>query len=210
MDKGILELEVKIGLEKGFFNKLLKEDDWSFIIKLHALFESACTQLLLFHFNETGMVEVISRLELSNKTTGKLAFLKATELLGNGDRKYISSLSEIRNKLVHDVRYTNYSLIEMIDSLTTKQLTGFARTFNPFEAIIIDIQEGKSPFPKTKGTLDLPSNYNINMLKSRLKENPKEYIWHGAYGVLVSIVEMHGYSDFRQWEKAKKIVFEDV
>lgn len=209
MDKGILELEKKIGLEEGFFENLLKEDDWSFIIKLHALFESVCTQLLLFHFNEPGMVDVISRLELSNKSTGRLAFLKSAELLGQDDRKYISSLSEIRNKLVHDVRNTKYSLVELVESLSPKQLTQFVRTFNPFEARIIDIQHGKGIFTKEKGTLDLPRNYDINMLIKRAKENPKEYIWHGAYGVLVSIVDMHGYSDYKQWGKAKRIVFED-
>ncbi len=97
----------------------------------------------------------------------------------------------------------------MIESFSQKQLTQFVRTFNPFESSIIDIQEGKGILTKEKGTLDLPGNYDINMLIKRAKKNPKEYIWHGAHGVLVSIVDMHGYSDYKQWEKAKKVVFED-
>lgn len=50
IDRGILELESKIGVKSGFFASLLEEDDWSFVIKLHALFEAACTHLLLYHF----------------------------------------------------------------------------------------------------------------------------------------------------------------
>ena len=100
----VLELESKVGVKQGFFAALLDEDDWSFVIKLHALFEAACTHLLLFHFKEPDLAEVVSRLELSNKTTGKLAFLSRLELLGKEGRRLISTLSELRNNLVHDVR----------------------------------------------------------------------------------------------------------
>ena len=76
-DPGLAELEQRIGVQSGFFESLLQEDDWSFVIKLHALLEAACTQLLLFHFKEPALGRVLARLELSNKTTGKVAFLDA-------------------------------------------------------------------------------------------------------------------------------------
>jgi hypothetical protein len=60
MDKGILELESKLGLDQGFFGNLQSEDDWSFVIKLHALFEAACTHLLLFHFQELELTDIFS------------------------------------------------------------------------------------------------------------------------------------------------------
>jgi hypothetical protein len=41
------ESEPLLGLEKGFFRKLLTEDDWSFVIKTHALIEAALTRLAL-------------------------------------------------------------------------------------------------------------------------------------------------------------------
>ena len=50
MDEGIVEFEKKLGVPSGFVKKLLDEDDWSFIIKLHALFEASCAHLLIFHF----------------------------------------------------------------------------------------------------------------------------------------------------------------
>ena len=36
----------KLGLPEGFYNNLLNEDDWSFVIKLSALFEAAATHVL--------------------------------------------------------------------------------------------------------------------------------------------------------------------
>lgn len=210
MDKGILELESKIGVEEGFFENLIHEDDWSFIIKLHALFEAACTHLLLFHFNEPGLSKILSRLELSNNTTGKLTFLKETELLGKNDRKFISCLSEIRNSLVHDIRKTKFSLNELVNSFDSKKLTSFTKTFSPFAVRVIEIQEGKSPLTKgKKNTLNLPSKFTFEMLRKQALENPKEHIWNGAHNVLVSIVDMYSYSEFKQWEKAKIIMFED-
>lgn len=61
------ELESRVGVSPGFFRCLLDEDDWSFVIKLHALFEAACTHLLLYHFKEPNLARVFSRLELSGK-----------------------------------------------------------------------------------------------------------------------------------------------
>ena len=46
------ELESNIGVEQGFFDRLLHEDDWSFVIKLHAVFEAVVTHLLTYHFQE--------------------------------------------------------------------------------------------------------------------------------------------------------------
>jgi len=208
MDNRIIDLEKNIGVPPGFVEALVNEDDWSFIIKLHALFEAACTHLLLFHFNEPGIAIVISRLELSDKAKGKLALLKGAELLGNDDRAFISKLSELRNSLVHDVTNTEYSLIGLVESFNSNQLTKFARTFSPFEARLLEIQEGKGLITEEKGILDLRQNYDINTLKIRAKKNPKEYIWHGAQAVLASIVDNLAYSEYRNWQKAKTVLFE--
>ena len=51
-DPAIHELERHVGVREGLFQRLLEEDDWSFVIKLHALLEAVCTHLLLFHFQE--------------------------------------------------------------------------------------------------------------------------------------------------------------
>src|SRR3546814_8687791 len=78
--------DLKIGVRENFFKDLLGEDDWSFVIKLHALFEAAFTHLLLFHFKEPELTDIFARLELSNKATGKIAFLGKLELLGKDNQ----------------------------------------------------------------------------------------------------------------------------
>ena len=45
-DESIQELEQALGLPKGFCFKLIEEDDWSFVLKLQALLESAISDLL--------------------------------------------------------------------------------------------------------------------------------------------------------------------
>jgi hypothetical protein len=52
---------------------LQSEDDWSFVIKLHAVFEALATHLLSYYFQEEPLHQLLARLELSNKTTGKVA-----------------------------------------------------------------------------------------------------------------------------------------
>ena len=199
--RGLAELEASIGVEPGFFERLQREEDWSFVIKLHAVFEETVTHLLAYHFQEEALNDLLARLELSNKTTGKLAFLKALGLQGTENRRYISSLSELRNALVHDVRNCSFNLKEMVGGYSDKELKAFAVRFNPFET-------------RKKFDLENPPRF-VEVSPAKLKElmvsardNPKLYIWVGAHNVLVSLLDMYGYSDYQHWEKAR-VVFSD-
>jgi len=203
VDAGIAELEAKIGVREDFFRDLLREDDWSFVIKLHALFEAACTHLLLFHFKEPELTEIFARLELSNKTTGKVAFLAKLELLNKENRRFVSTLSELRNSLVHDVRNAEFSLATTVAGLAPSELKQFAIAFSPYESHI-----RKFPYdPKMKlgYDQDLQKVASVEAIIERAKVDPKYHIWIGAYAVLISIVDMYGYSDYRQWVKAKAV-----
>lgn len=201
------ELEVSIGTKSGFFKKLLDEDDWSFVVKLHAFFEAVCTHLLLFHFKEPELDNIFSRLELSNKTTGKLAFLDKLELIRKEDRRLISSLSELRNNLVHDVRNSEFSLNDYVSGLTKKNTEILAVTFSPSETIwrklVKDPILGLTIDPK------LIEQADIKSLLKRIKEDPKEFIWFGSLSTLIHLDEMHSYSEYKHWEQAKKIIYED-
>ena len=127
IDKGIVSLQEKLSLPTDFFKRLLEEDDWSFIIKLHALIEAACTDLLLHHFDEPSLKNIISRLELSDKAFGKLAFIKELELLGDTSRRYISSLSEWRNNFVHNVQNCSASLEKIVAAMALRGLAACLR-----------------------------------------------------------------------------------
>ncbi|MDZ4254297.1 MAG: hypothetical protein U1A72_17155 [Sulfuritalea sp.] len=199
---GILELESKIGVSKNFFLSLNAADDWSFVIKLHALFEAACTHLLLFHFKEPELSEVFSRLELSNKTTGKVAFLAKLGLLGKENQRFLSSLSELRNSLVHDVRNSEFSLKEMAQSLDASEVKNLAVSFSPFETHVRKFPY--DPTMKIGYKEEWQRQAAIESIVERFSADPKYHIWIGAFSVLTSIVDMYGYSDYKQWVKANQ------
>jgi len=198
---GLAELESNIGVEQGFFERLQREDDWSFIIKLHAVFEATVTHFLTYHFQEGALSDLFARLELSNKTTGKIAFMNAIGWMGSESRRYIISLSELRNALVHDVRNCSFDLKEMVSQYSEKELKAFAVRFSPFETMKLPDLENPPRFKQV-------SPEKIKQLMVRAKEHPKLHIWVGGYNVLGSLLDGYDYSDFRQWEKAK-VIFRD-
>lgn len=133
-------LEQKLGLNPGFFESLDRDDenDWSFVIKIHALVEAAISHLLTDHLQRPELHDLFSRLDMSNKTTGKAAFVKALGLLDEPERRFISSLSELRNKLVHDVRNVNFDFVAYVEDMPAKDRDTFLKNFNLLSTEITD------------------------------------------------------------------------
>ena len=77
----IQDLELTLGLPENFYTNLKSEDDWSFVVKLHSLFEAAITGVVVAALGKDELGDIVSRLELSNKRTGKMAFVKALDLM---------------------------------------------------------------------------------------------------------------------------------
>jgi hypothetical protein len=123
------DLEAELGVTPAFFNSLLEEDDWSFVIKLYSLIEATVTHLLVQSLEKPELQEVISFLELSNSKTGKIAFLKSMGLLDSNSRRFIQTLSEVRNKLVHNVANVNLSLDQFVANLPEDKKKGFNKAF---------------------------------------------------------------------------------
>lgn len=108
-----------MGLPATFLVDLFREkDDWSFIIKLHALIEGVSTHLLVSDLSDERLGDVIAHLEMSNTRAGKIAFLKALGLMDSDDRAFVAALSELRNALVHRIENVNFSLENDDDGLT--------------------------------------------------------------------------------------------
>jgi len=211
LDKGVIELQHRIGIKEDYFLKLLDEDDWSFIIKLHSLFEAACNHLLLYHLKEPRLADLICRIDLSSKPIGKLVFLERLELLSKENRKLISKLSEIRNTLVHDIRNCEFELKKMIEELEPQQLKQFAIDFSPFESIVrkYEFIKGTKPFISTETDDILKKQIEVDNLMKRAIDDPKFHIWFGSHSALISIVDSFSYSSYQNWMKAKKIFLED-
>ena len=115
-------IERQLGLPDGFFRNVRGEDDWSFVIKIHALFEAAFPERICAELDRPELKDVISCLELSGTRRGKVAFANALGMLGDGaaagrHRGFVRHLSELRNKLAHDPRNVSFRLKEDIDQL---------------------------------------------------------------------------------------------
>lgn len=163
-------LEEELKLPKNFFLKLLEEDDdWSFIIKLHALIEGAVSYLLTKTINEKCS-DIFAQLELSNNKTGKIAFAGKAGLLDDKEISYIKKLSEIRNKLIHNISDVKFDLKAYVAELDNQQIKSMSKCFAPFgPADDISLEDFE------------------NAIKESLLGAPRLFIWLGAGFVLNSI-----------------------
>jgi len=59
-------LEDRLGLTRGFCERLASEDDWSFLIKLSALLETALTEAVTRMLNRPELEEPFSLLPLGD------------------------------------------------------------------------------------------------------------------------------------------------
>lgn len=109
-------LESHLGLPSGFIEGLMKEDDWSFVIKGHALLEAAVSRLLVER-SDARLEPVFARLQLGGGRTGKLSFVNALELLPPADVQLLQWLGELRNRLVHDPKQFGFRLDEYAQNL---------------------------------------------------------------------------------------------
>ena len=128
----IPQLEAHLGIAPGFFESLDGDDenDWSFVIKLHALIEAAVSNLLTESLKRSELSDLFARLDISNKMTGKAAFIKQLGLLEESERRFMSSLSELRNQLVHDVRNVNFDFEKHVADMNEKKRQQFLENFN--------------------------------------------------------------------------------
>lgn len=103
-------------LSDTFHQAFSEDDDWSFVIRFHALIESGLNRLLANHFNEPRITDLISDIPTHGRTS-KMAFAKALDLLSPSTQAFIRVFSAARNRAVHDVRQVGFNLISYADSL---------------------------------------------------------------------------------------------
>jgi hypothetical protein len=125
LENAIRAVDVQYNLGGGFLVDLYQEDDWSFVIKGHALIEAAVSQLLTQHVGDTRLSGVFERLDLSNTQTGRLAFVKALDLLSENERRFVAGFSQLRNRLVHIVHNVCFRFADDLVAMDTNQRTAF-------------------------------------------------------------------------------------
>jgi hypothetical protein len=135
----------QVGAPAAILDSLLRDDNWSFVIKIHAILEAVVAQLLVDAFGDKRTRDVISFLDLSDKRRGKMAFVAALDLLEPRVRKFVHAMSTLRNYLVHDISNANFTFDVYIRSLDKNQRKAFADGISsPFADEIVD-GDHKSP-----------------------------------------------------------------
>ncbi len=104
-----------------FMISLLADDDWSLVIKSHALVESTVNNLIVAVTEENALRYLIERLPMHNPQIGKLKITKEYDLLSDGQRRFIRRLSELRNRLVHNIENIDFDFQSYIKSLDDNQ-----------------------------------------------------------------------------------------
>jgi DNA-binding MltR family transcriptional regulator len=165
----VSSLEVKLQIRNGFFDDLFQEDDWSFIIKSHAIIEAAVSTLLTRYLGKEELIDVFARIELSNKSFGKIQFLKCLNILEKEERRFISSLSELRNKLVHNIQEIDFSFSSYINGLKKEQKQNFINNFG--YCFLVENKNGERKVDK----------------QDHILSNPKKTIWLSLKYILANL-----------------------
>jgi hypothetical protein len=107
--KGMLDgVQGVVKSHVNFLFNIFEEDDWSFVIKSHALVEAAMTQLLVDSVGDERFKRIFERLPLSDDESGKLAVAKELGLLEKDHRRFVRFFSTLRNSLVHRVENVGF------------------------------------------------------------------------------------------------------
>jgi hypothetical protein len=132
--------------------------------------ESACSYLLTAYFDNPSYADIFSRLEMSDKKTGKLAFLRAAGMIVPEEASFIVALSELRNTLVHNIHRVPFRFQDHVSSIDKNQQLSFAKNFG-------------------YAYLDSDDNDNLILKDSRpILSDPKSAILHGLKLILAIIL----------------------
>jgi hypothetical protein len=122
-------LEAELGLPVQWSTFIVAEDDWSFVIKCHALLEAAANRTLILSIGRPELRDFVTRLEMSGQASGKVAVLVSLGILNSDCKRFLSKLSELRNAFVHDVRNTTRTISSFLESLEPSERKGFETAF---------------------------------------------------------------------------------
>lgn len=116
-----------MGLPSGFFTNLVHENDWSFVIKLHALIEAALA-FVISHKLSDEVANVISELDMNGRK-GKVAFATAAlNLIDDGEGRFLRLLSALSNRCAHGIQQVvQFSLGAYVEGLNRDQRQEFLR-----------------------------------------------------------------------------------
>lgn len=116
-----------------FMLSLLDTDNWSMIIKSHALVESLVTELIVSQTEEHKLKALIERLPLSDAQIGKIKIAKDYELLSIPERAFVKRFSELRNNLAHKIENVTFDIDAYVSNLDKNQRKSWQSAFTWYE-----------------------------------------------------------------------------
>jgi hypothetical protein len=161
LHKWVRALESELEIPEGFLEGLINEaDDWSFIIKLHALIEAAVTHLVVSEVDREPLNDLLADL----RVPAKLALAKKLDLLEDDAVGYISTVAKIRNRFAHNVTAVGWRIEDYVNSLPTSERNQVWRWLAYFA---------------TDDTFELPDGKKGNTLQFA-QQNPRLVTWWSA------------------------------
>lgn len=174
----VKRFEVELGLPSGFVQKLQEEDDWSFVIKLHALFEGALSYVIVHRLGCDELDGLVSRMQMNMK----MSFAKALGMLSDPETTLIDWLSQQRNKCAHRVREAaTYNLVEACAGMEKNQKAALVRALCG--------TEGEEKYEENGRTITR---------KQLVLENPKWFLWETGVFILALLCLKKETEQFRK------------
>lgn len=122
---GLTALAQILGLRDSFLIDLIADpDDWSFVVKAHALLESIVCTVLAMHLGKRELEGVFAD-EVEMKA--RVEMTKALGITTGEDRKAMYALGKLRNRLVHNAKDTSFTFAEYFKNRDAKK--NFCETF---------------------------------------------------------------------------------
>ena len=125
ISREVSNLESLLRLPSGFYNSLMAEDDWSFVIKLSALFEAASGQALAAKLQHSEIESELSYLE----QVKKINLILKLNIITKEQSKFLIDLASLRNTLVHNISNVTFSWETYTSKLDKNQKKSFAKVF---------------------------------------------------------------------------------
>ena len=126
------ELERRLDLPDGFSKRLLVEDDWSFIIKIHALLEAAVAHAIAESLRRAELDDLIASMSLNGRIS-KMAVLESLEAVDPALKRFVNELSALRNQLVHKIAHASFDLPGYVGRLEPSKVEEWISAFGTMQ-----------------------------------------------------------------------------
>jgi hypothetical protein len=176
-------LHESAGVTTNLLDSLMNDDDWTFVVKIHAMIEVGLNHLIIAHLEQPSLNDVVARLETNNPRAGKLAFVKACGLLHEDGILLVRLLSEVRNRAVHGIENFDLNLAGYFRDLDVNQQKNWRRALTwwmtePLEKSVSLNKEFTQPreLIRVAGMAILATAYQKATLLDRAREMVDEMV----------------------------------